>query len=86
MSKTVVNSANNYIDKYNQEKLEECLKMIQFCENETINLKKKLKRLESIKKECEKEVYSLCNHEWIIDRSFQDEHTAYICTHCNSYM
>jgi hypothetical protein len=86
MSKTVVNSANNYIEKYNQEKLTECMKMVEFCDTQIIKLREQLIKLETIKKECKKEVYSLCKHTWVIDRSFQDEHTAYICTHCNSYM
>ena len=86
MSKTVVNSANNYIDKYNKEKLTECMKMIEFCDTEIIKLKEQLIKLETIKKECKKEVYSLCNDTWVIDRSFQDEHTTYFCSTCNSYM
>ena len=49
MSKTVVNSANNYIDKYNKEKLTECMKMIEFCDTEIIKLKEQLIKLETIK-------------------------------------
>jgi hypothetical protein len=82
---SIENSANKFIKNYNNTKIAECKKMIDFCENEIIVLKKKINELNTIKKNCKNEVYSLCEHKWVIDRTFQDEHTTYICYNCNSY-
>jgi hypothetical protein len=31
----------------------------------------------------EKTIYSICNHNWVIDRAQYSEHTEYICSCCN---
>ncbi len=85
MSKITEDSTTIFINKYNHTKIKQCNKIIDFCENEINALQIKINKLERIKKDCKKEVYDLCKHEWVIDRSFQDEHTTYICVHCNSY-
>ena len=38
---SIENSANKYIKNYNNIKVKECKKMIDFCESEIIALKKK---------------------------------------------
>ena len=85
MSHIIKESATNYINKYNSEKVKECQKMVEFCDKEINYLEKRLNEIKTIKKNCKKEIYHLCSHKWVIDRSFYDEHTAYICEKCNSY-
>tara|TARA_B100001250_G_C19666918_1_gene729673 strand:+ start:625 stop:903 length:279 start_codon:yes stop_codon:yes gene_type:complete len=84
-NQSIQNSANKFIKNYNNTKVKECKKMIDFCENEIIMLKKKINELDIIKKNCKSEVIRLCEHKWVIDRSFQDEHTTYMCCKCSSY-
>ena len=42
---------------------------------ETLKAKEKLRNLEE-------EIKSMCNHNLVVDTSYQEEHTQYICTKC----
>ncbi len=35
--------------------------------------------------ELEEVIYSICEHVWVIDRSFYSEHTEWVCKKCNQY-
>lgn len=85
MSGTITNAAANYIDKYNLEKINECKKMVNFCDAEITYLENRLKEIKKIKKNCKSEIYNLCQHKWVIDRTYYDEHTSYYCCKCQSY-
>lgn len=46
-------------------------------------LKEKTYQCEKLITELQKKLYSICQHEWEIDRSNVGEHTEYICRKCN---
>ena len=85
MSTIIENSSNKFIKNYNLQKIKECARMVDFCDKEIHYLEKRLNEIKTIKKNCKTEIFELCEHKWVIDRSFYDEHTTYICEKCNSY-
>lgn len=46
-------------------------------------LKKDLLELDSIINQLTKLIYDNCDHNWVVDHTFSDEHTNYICNRCN---
>ncbi len=44
-----------------------------------------IKTIENKINQLDKMIYSICKHEWAIDRSSYGEHTEYYCKKCNSY-
>lgn len=41
--------------------------------------------LDLLKKNIQKNIYKLCDHDWITDNSYYDEKTTFICSKCNLY-
>ena len=59
MNKNIENSANNFINSYNKKKINECKKVMNFCQDEIKNLRQKIEMLQTIENNCKNEIYYL---------------------------
>ena len=65
--------------------------VVEFIEEKRKQLEDRQRLLREIKNidnkinQLDKLIYSICKHEWVIDRANYGEHTEYYCKKCNSY-
>ena len=53
--------------------------------NKIYLLNKHIKKLEKLINLIDNKLTTKCNHDWIIDHTYFDEHTQYVCSVCGMY-
>ena len=68
----------------NGKKTQEALERLKRHQEHYLVLQEEIKECEYMINLTKKLIYNICDHIWSIDYTQSDEHTAYVCSKCNS--